>query len=147
MLVQGDALTTLQTMESDLKAQIAATTPASAASRTKDDTIRAATEKVQAKVDENKRETTRGLEAAKASVNAAKGAIYETKRETTRGVSQTAASGRGIEAAIARNRPITNVRVNVSATTVKQVTEVTTRYGSSSGSRNSNNSDLGRGGQ
>jgi hypothetical protein len=105
---------------------------------------------VQAKVDENKRETTRGLEQAKASVNAAKSAINETRRETTRGVSQTAASGRGVEAAIARNRPITNVQVNVSATTVKHTVQVTNRYGSSGGSRNNNSNGsgtLGNGGR
>ncbi len=48
---------------------------------------------------------------------------------------QTAASGWGIEGAIARNRPIINVDVQISATDITQVNVVEDRGGSRSGSR------------
>ena len=42
-----------------------------------------------------------------------------------------------IEATIRANRPITNVQVNVSATTVQKTVDVITRYGPSGGDRTS----------
>lgn len=128
-LVQGEALTTLQTMRSDLTGQIDKLDALKEqANRTKDDTV-AATERVKRAADETKREAGRGL----AIVNNA-----------TRGVAPP------IVSAIYANRPIVNVDIDVSATHVSKTVTTTTRYGPSGGSRNqdSNGSGtLGNGGR
>ena len=80
--------------------------------------------------------------------------IDEAKRETARGTTIMAATQRSgsasIVSAIYANRPITNVSVSVSATTVQKNIVKTTRYGPPGGSRNQNSNGsgtLGNGGR
>jgi TP901 family phage tail tape measure protein len=109
-LVQGEALTSLQSMRSDLTEQIGKLDRLrDQADRTKDDTV-AATERV-------------------------KTAAQETKRETTRGASQTSAATRnagvGIEAAVRASRDNWRISVtnNISATGVTSTSVKAERAG------------------
>ena len=76
---------------------------------------------------------------AKSAISAAQ---LETKRETARGASLVQATTRSsslsnaaiISGAIARNRPITNVSVNVTATHVTKAVTIQNRYGPGNGS-------------
>ena len=67
-------------------------------------------------------------------------AVRDVKAATATGAStvrnQVSSSSSGIIGAIRSNRPITNVNVNVSATTIQQKTTVVTRYGPTGGDRN-----------
>jgi TP901 family phage tail tape measure protein len=128
-LVQGDALTSLQSMRSDLTSQIAKLDRLrEQADRTKDDTV--------------------------AAQNRTRDAAIETKRETSRSGGIIAATNRqgsaSVVNAIYANRPIVTTIVNVSATTVEKTTIVNKRYGSTSGSRNEDSDGsgtLGNGGR
>lgn len=130
VLVQGDALNQLQGMRSDILKALETTTPGKLAddlapiAQTSDITA------LKGKISDdlgtvNQSAYQAGKDAASAT-NVAKSAI----------VGGTFAAASGIESTIRANRPITNVNVNVSATTVQKTYTVNTRYGSAGGDRN-----------
>jgi len=136
MLVQGDALTQLQGMRTDLQAQIARTEALKgAAERTKDDTI-AATYRMETRLAEAAQRTKDDTVAASDRVKAA---TNDNRRHTARGLSivnsSTRAGSASVVSAIYANRPIVTTTVNVSAASVSKTVTVNRRYGPSGGSR------------
>jgi hypothetical protein len=113
-LVQGDALSTLQTMEGNITRQIAEIDRLrEQANRTKDDTV--------------------------AAQNRTRDAALETKREAGRGLAITASATRGVAppivGAIRANRPIITTNVYVSGNAVTKTQTSSKRTGSSGSSR------------
>jgi hypothetical protein len=125
-LVQGEALTTLQGMRSDLTTRIEQVEAQSR--KTKDDTV-ASVNKVKAAANETKRETTRGIAQARASA--------ATTQQVTRSANLSAAQMQAnatnaaaarIVGAIFAARPVVNV------TQVTRNTTIQNRYGPGNGS-------------
>jgi hypothetical protein len=129
-IVQGDALNQLQGMRTDLQKQIAEIEALKAqADRGRGDTVDA-TERVKAATDETRRETNRGTGVIQSAV--------ARSAETIR-------NGFSLIPP-----PMVSVNVAVSPTTINRVTNVTNRYGTTSGDRHSNSTGsgtLGNGGR
>ena len=156
-LVQGEALTTLQAMEADLKTAIANPTNALGGQSTQDldpntrqwrndnpdRTKEIAEERKQnAKLEALHYQANRNKDDTIAGIGETTRAALETKRETGRGasiVSTATRTGSGnIVSAIYANRPVTNVSVNVSSTSITKVTTTNARYGRNTGSGGQN---------
>jgi hypothetical protein len=124
-LVQGEALTSLQSMRSDLTAQIGKLDRLrDQADRTKDDTV-AAQNRVRDRVQETTREAARGLQQTKAQTAASGTAIQATTRS----------AGAGIEAAVRSSRDVWSIHVtnNVSATGVTATSVKAEKHGPTAG--------------
>lgn len=138
VLVQGSALDELSGMRKDLLVALGTTTPGKLA----DDLAPIAqTSDIKAlggKFTDDISGTTAA--AAKAGQD-----VTSQTRQSGIGVANaTYAAARGIQTAIANNRPITNVDVRVSATTIQQTVDVNTRYGPT-GSDRTNGDHFGSG--